>query len=374
MGSLKLTVAALIAGAFLVFIGTMVQTDLGLYEVQERYFRSLFIKWSPGKSDFALPVFPGGYLIGAVLLVNLIASLSLRLIVNRRTIGLLLVHAGIILLLAGQLVTDMYQVESHMRLSVGQPANYSESGRLVELAVIDSSNPKADTVISIPQERLESSGEIRHGQLPFTIQVRKFYSNSRLNRAETPAARDSRITKGLGTDLEIKSLPLAVKSEERNLPSAIVELKGPQGVLGSWLASVWIEDKQPVEVGGKTYQLVMRFARYYKDFSLELKEFRHDKYQGTEIPRNFSSRVRLRQEEKGEDREALIFMNNPLRYGGETFYQSGYDENDPRVSILQVVQNPGWRVPYISCLLVTVGLLWQFIMHLVGFLKERKNT
>ena len=40
-------------------------------------------------------------------------------------------------------------------------------------------------------------------------------------------------------------------------------------------------------------------------------------------------------------------MNSPLRYGGETFYQSGYDENDPKVTILQVVRNPSWLTPYV---------------------------
>jgi cytochrome c biogenesis protein ResB len=41
-----------------------------------------------------------------------------------------------------------------------------------------------------------------------------------------------------------------------------------------------------------------------------------------------------------EDREVLIYMNNPLRYAGETFYQAGFDERDERVTILQVCETP----------------------------------
>ena len=35
------------------------------------------------------------------------------------------------------------------------------------------------------------------------------------------------------------------------------------------------------------------------------------------------------------------------------------------VSILQVVRNPAWLTPYLSCALVAVGLAVQFLMHLV---------
>jgi cytochrome c biogenesis protein ResB len=116
----------------------------------------------------------------------------------------------------------------------------------------------------------------------------------------------------------------------------------------------------------------MRFTRYYKPFSLELRQFRHDKYLGTDIPKNFSSRVRIQNPQTKEDREVLIYMNNPLRYGGETFYQSGYDERDPKVTILQVVRNPGWLTPYISCTLVSVGLCMQFFSHLRNYMAQRR--
>ena len=41
-------------------------------------------------------------------------------------------------------------------------------------------------------------------------------------------------------------------------------------------------------------------------------------------------------------------MNHPLRYQGETFYQSGV-LGLGKGTILQVVRNPGWLIPYISC-------------------------
>jgi hypothetical protein len=76
--------------------------------------------------------------------------------------------------------------------------------------------------------------------------------------------------------------------------------------------------------------------------------------------------------EEGDNREALIYMNHPLRYDGRTYFQMSFAENDT-VSILQVVKNPGWLLPYISCLLLALGLMVQFGIHLGGFLRKRSQ-
>jgi hypothetical protein len=94
-------------------------------------------------------------------------------------------------------------------------------------------------------------------------------------------------------------------------------------------------------------------------------------YAGTDIPKNFSSLVRLHEGTSQTNREVLIYMNNPLRTHGLTFYQSGFANQD-RTAILQVVRNPSWQLPYVACLLMTLGLIFQFSLHLVGFFNRRK--
>jgi cytochrome c biogenesis protein ResB len=111
-------------------------------------------------------------------------------------------------------------------------------------------------------------------------------------------------------------------------------------------------------------------VRYYKPYSITLLEFKHDIYPGTDIPSNFASKIHLRDLARGEDRDVLIRMNAPLRYGGETFYQASFEEGD-RVSILQVVRNPAAITPYVACSLVAAGLIVQFLMHLSGFARKR---
>ena len=64
-------------------------------------------------------------------------------------------------------------------------------------------------------------------------------------------------------------------------------------------------------------------------------------------------------------------MNNPLRYAGLTFYQYQMD-TEHNTSVLQVVHNPGWLLPYISCVMMTLGLVVQFGLHLAGFIGKRR--
>jgi hypothetical protein len=154
------------------------------------------------------------------------------------------------------------------------------------------------------------------------------------------------------------------------MPTAVLELAGADGPLGTWLVSPLLTEPQSVTVQGHTYQLQMRPTRHYYPFSVTLLKFSHDRYPGTDIPKNFSSRVRLRTPDGSVDREVLIYMNNPLRYGGLAFYQAGFEPND-RTTILQVVQNPSWLLPYISCVLMFLGLVIQFSIHLTRFIRKR---
>ena len=119
--------------------------------------------------------------------------------------------------------------------------------------------------------------------------------------------------------------------------------------------------------------VTLRPARYYKPYSVTLQKFTHEKYAGTEIPRNFSSKVTLIDSERSVNRNALIYMNHPLRYRGETFYQAGFQPDDS-ATILQVVRNPSFIAPYVACVIVAAGLLVQFGFHLVGFSRQRRRA
>jgi len=151
---------------------------------------------------------------------------------------------------------------------------------------------------------------------------------------------------------------------------------GPDGSLGTWLVSNVLDDRFPaqvVEAGDRAWDVALRFKRHYYPFEIELIEFSHDRYPGTEIPFNFSSEVIVHHTDSSKTRKALIYMNHPLRYEGLTFYQASF-ANDDRTSIFQVVRNPGWLLPYVSVLLMGLGMAVQFGIHFFRFLRKRQGA
>ena len=371
--SLRLTVACLALGMLLIFLGTLAQVHLGIHAVQAKYFQSLLIFWSPAGASWKIPILPGGYVLGTVLLVNLIAAHATRFQFSRKKIGIILLHFGVILLLIGQLLTGLFARETQMRIDEGQTLAYSEAPREVELAVIDVSDPNFDQVVAIPEKILARQETIQNPTLPFTLRVKHFLPNAQFTKREPiPQAALAEPSRGLGTNLVVTEIPRTVKDDERDLSAAFLEVEGVEGSLGTWLVSNAIPQPQPIIVDKHTYELVMRPRRFYKQFALSLLKFTHDRYAGTDIPKNFSSHVRLIDLERNENREVFISMNDPLRYRGFTFYQSGFD-NDDKTTILQVVKNPAMILPYIACGLVALGLLTQFSMHLFGFVNKRSQ-
>jgi len=377
--SLKLTIVCLAAAMVLIFAGTIAQVHLGIHEAQQRYFQSLFVWWPPEGRGFKIPIFPGGHLIGAVLLINLIAAHAKRFRWAWRKLGIHLTHAGLIIMLAGGLFTDLFAVESHMRLSQGDTKNYSEHLRLMQLAVIDTTDPEFDQVTAIPEALLRRSRTIEHASLPFQIVVRNFFKNSRLQMlSEATTGARPIANQGPGAQIVVESVPRATGVDDRDVVTAAIEIvpidfatDATAPSLGTWLVSDALGAPQTFSCAGRTWQLVMRPARYYQPFSVTLQKFTHERYAGTEIPKNFSSHITLIDPERSVNRDVLIYMNHPLRYRGETFYQAGFQQDDS-ASILQVVHNPSFIAPYIACVIVAAGLLIQFGYHLVGFSRRRR--
>jgi hypothetical protein len=367
--SLKLTVFCLACAMILVFVGTLDQVNIGVYEAENRYFKSFFLYFTLPGSVLRIPWFPGGYLVGGLLLLNLIAAHLARFRFSWKKAGILVLHSGVILLLLGQLFTSLFQVESQLRLNQGETKNYSVSYYHDELAVIDTSSPDFDQVFSIPDSQLYKGHKVRLPVDSLEVDIDEYFTNSVLVAPDRlPSSNDPHLQIG----------PMAVsvrrertyKEDERNLPSAAVSVWNGGSKVGSWNLTAGFARPAEFQAGGKNYQIVLRPKRLYKPFAIQLVQFSHDRYAGTDIPKNFSSRVRLLDPSHHEDRETLIYMNNPLRYEGMSFYQSGFDNNDT-TTILQVVQNPSWLIPYISCALIALGMLIQFGMHLISFVRHR---
>ncbi|MHC5113345.1 MAG: cytochrome c biogenesis protein ResB [Planctomycetota bacterium] len=448
--SLKLTVVLLAMATFLVFAGTVAQIDRGIWTVVDEYFRCAFA-WIELQVFFprAWDVpggfwFPGGWLIGGALFVNVLAAHMIRFKISasgtrllagvllliaggvitwliiagvfnqeiaatesaafwrvllrlakgggaaavllvgcilafKKRAGIVLLHGGIILLLISEFVTGTFAVEGRMRIEAGQSVGYVEHMRSVELAFIDRGDPEVDHVVVVPGGRLRQGERVSDPKLPVHVDVMALMRNSRL--ADATHADPLRNPATAGTGL----MALAIHEDEvsgtdteqrLDMPAAYVALtrKDSNEAIGTFLVTPWLRgtvgERQEIEVDGRTYELHLRFARTYKPYRIQLEEFRHDRYVGTDKPKNFSSEVRLIDESKGVDRVVKIWMNNPLRYAGETFYQSSFEPGRD-LTILQVVRNDGWMIPYLSCMFVGFGMTLHMGAALVGFLGRR---
>ena len=368
--SLKLTVVLLGLSALLVFFATLDQTNLGIWGIQHKWFRAFIVLHTV--KGYPIPVFPGGYAIGGMLFLNLVAAHIHRFKFTLKRTGLLLTHLGLLVLLLGELLTGLWQREYQLRLEQGETKSYSESPQYSELAIINGTDPDWDDVVAIPEQLLSSGAALQPPKLPFRLIVKDYFPNAVLQmRTQVPNAAPSAATSGLGLQVVTTPLPITYKQDERNLPAAFLELIGPQGTLGTWLVSTQITEPQTLEFEGKSWRLILRPARIYTPYSMSLIKFSHDKYAGTDIPKNFSSKVRLQTADGRTDREVLIYMNNPLRFEGLTFYQASFQGDS--TTILQVVKNPSWLLPYVACAMLFLGLIVHFGISLINFASKRSR-
>jgi hypothetical protein len=395
LASLRLTVALFALAIFLVFVGTLAQVDGGIWTILSKYFRTP-IAWVPfqvflrfGQIFFGLPrdwvlpgsfPFPGGQVIGGALLLNLLAAHLVRFKISWKRAGILVIHSGLIILLLSEVVTTFYAVESSMVIANGESVNFVDitHPRQMQLTIIDRNGPET-TEVTVPEHLLRQGGPIQHDELPFDVTVERWMDNSIL--AKVQPGDDNPATAGDGLRLKVigkDEVSGAAAKQGIDMPSAYVTFrkKGSGESLGTYLVSLWFysnatlrqlpDRPQRVSVDGRSYDVFLRFKRAYKPYTLHLVEFKHERYEGTNMAKEYSSKVRLME----EDREVVIRMNHPLYYQGETFFQSGVLPGDTG-TILQVVRNPGWLMPYIACGMVALGMLVHFSTHLIGFLSQR---
>jgi len=301
------------------------------------------------------------------------------LLLFKKRAGIVLLHAGVLLLMANEIVVDQLHEEASMTLFEGDTANFVRDIRSAELAIIDRSDKEKDQHIVVPGSVLKSSAEkkklISNKQLPVDLLVRKYYPNAEVKQRNK--GDDNPSTAGVGVNQSIVPLKTSAGTDSGvNYVAAYVDVleKGTDKKMGTYLLSAFMDsmgEANKIQVGDKSYEIGIRFKRNYKPYSIHLIDVRKDDYIGTSTPMNYSSEIRLVDKTRGEDRKVKIWMNNPLRYAGETFYQSGYNKvGEKEMTTLQVVTNEGWMIPYVACMIVSIGMLYQFVLTLLRFLNR----
>lgn len=316
------------------------------------------------------------------LVVSSVLLAGLILLFEQRG-GNVLIHLGVGLLMLGQFIFGDRQTEERVTLYEGQKTVVAYQPDIVELVVIKSKDEKENQVVAFDHPLLEQSKRAKtfltESSLPFEIRVDKWMVNSSVKqrKGQVESTDDSAGVQGLGAGWIInETAPSGGAKSEVNLATALVTVRNKKDTkeLGRFAVSQWLNDDTIMPRAsfdtvtgddGQTYQIGLRFRRNYKDYALTLNDVVLEEYTGTSIPKDYSSFVTV----SGPDGSALqngrIWMNNPMRFRGETFYQSGYasKEKTPagiEQTTLQVVKNAGWLIPYVSCVLAGLGMLVHF--------------
>ncbi|EMI41419.1 cytochrome c biogenesis protein [Rhodopirellula sp. SWK7] len=304
--------------------------------------------------------------------------------------GNVLLHLGVGLLMVGQFAFGDRQTEQRLSLVEGQSTNTFVNLDQVELQLIRTEDG-IQTVTAIPAQRLvDVAGRddvLSDPSLPLDVRVIEYFENSSLVELK----KDNPATKGIGLEVSAAERGKSGGAKmEMNTPSAYIELINPDTdeSLGTFLVSHSINDRailmpdgkskdmmDSVTVDGKAYEFGLRLHREVKPYWVQLDDVRRVNWSGSDTPRDYSSFIRIVDEETGDDRKERVWMNNPLRYRGETFYQSNYTElpGGKELTGIQVVRNSGWLIPYVACSITALGMLVHFWGTLTRFIARRRR-
>lgn len=401
LASLQLTIALFVISLLIVFFGTMAQKYDSLNTVLDNYFYC-WVAWVDLNllSDFTQVFFSfrfagteqdrvtctvpfvGGFTLGWVMVVNLIAAHILRFKMSWKRSGIWILHAGMILLLVGEYVRANYALEDRMNLYEGQSSNYLFSLDRTEVVFLTSKDGINDEVISFPGDMVEKAAgkePLSHPDLPFQLKVVQYMKNTTdVMPVVDPSTNLANAGVGQMLKLESAKEVSSIRGGGKiNSPGCYVTLINVKDgkELGTYVLGYHIDNLQPVQHEGKEWRLAHRLKRTYLPYNVTAVSVERVNWPNSDKPKEYKTTVKVENTQTGESRDAVIEMNSPLRFAGSTFYQSSMDNMDDRkFTGFQVVRNPGSTIPYIACILITLGMAMHFLLKLQSFLILRGKT
>ncbi|MCY2958962.1 MAG: cytochrome c biogenesis protein ResB [Planctomycetota bacterium] len=361
LSSLWLSCTLLVLLGLLTWLGTLEQVHTGLFEVQRKYFESLFLVHHAGPVPIPLP---GATLVLGLLFVNLVLGGIVRIRKTGATAGILVTHVGILMLITAGFVKAYFSEDGQVTLYEGQRANAFESYHHWEIAITEQLPSGELREVVAGQSQFDGAGPgrsalLRSSDLPFEIEVARFIPNCGV----LPKGPMVTTTVPVVDGYFLQSRPLETQNEQ-NVAGAYVALVEKQGATRKE-GILWGGSRAPwtVESGGRKYGVELRRERWVMPFTVALEEFTKEDHPRMMMPKSFSSDVTV--VEKGSQRPVKISMNEPLRQEGLVLYQASWGPanarpGEPLFSTLAVVRNPADQYPLYSCIVIAVGLLMHF--------------
>lgn len=332
----------------LIFIGTIAQKYMGLYDAQKMFFSSFVFYWN------MIP-FPGGYSVLGILTLNMICKFIFLSPWTKPKLGINITHFSIIVFFIGGFITALTIKEGYIAIGEGQN-NYEIAD--YHKRVLSLENDKDH--IAIPFYDLMDRKSIDKN-IPFTLTIINSCRNTAIRPRDIENPNTNR--KGAAAMVDLTCAKPFIENE-RNIAGATYIISNAKNHDHNGIYIVFETRETYDVIDGYTIKLDRE--KRPLPFSVTLNRFQRDVYPGTNMPKNYESRVTIHD---GDIQwPAIISMNEPLRYGGYTFYQAStlIDQDGQPISVLSVVTNKGWIFPYISGVLMALGL----IVHLM--IRRRK--
>jgi len=250
-----------------------------------------------------------------------------------------------------------------MIIKEGERSNYFENFYIKELAIINTTNKEYDQYVIFDENSLFKKNSLSHTSFPFEIKIIDYYINCTLIRRDVPDEN----FRGMAKDFYLDILK-SEKEYEQNRPGIIYEIIGHSDSLEDGIYIQFMNQAIPQEfiIEEENFRFELRPYRTYVPFEIELIDFNKTMHAGTEVASSFSSSVNLI--EKGISRKVLIEMNVPLRHYDYTFYQASFIEGDEiETTVLATVKNYGRLFPYISSVIMCIGIL----VHMLVMMRNR---
>ena len=349
LSSLKITVICLFVLFVLTFWGTIFQAENGIYKAQTKFFHSLYF------FEFGFLPFPGGMLIMWILSVNLVCNFFYNIKSHLKKPGILAIHLGLIILMAGSFLTFIFSQESFLDLDESESRNSVSDYREWEL-VAYYQNKEVNTplitndIYSWNTREFQNENQYEFPQLSLVVKVIQYMPNC--NALSDPQDPNNFIL----TNLKRANDP------QEEIPGGIFQIitEGNSREVKLW-GGVLSTAQTVLETSEGALVINLRKLRRTIPLVVTLNDFKHDQYQGTTIPISYESEITV--DDHKTSRDVKIFMNNPFRYKNYTFFQSSFqiDNDGNEKSVFSVVKNDIRLTPYISTGIIFIGLLYHFL-------------
>lgn len=343
-------------------LGTIKQKEIGLYHSQQIYFDSWFF-WL---GQFPLP---GGKFTITLIFWGLCYQLFYKTdFKNKKKIGITLAHIGVLFLFIGSIITNLTNIEGSMIIPEGKTINYFQDYHLIEMAVSPVEGSAFLKTAAFNQNDLKKNQHLTVSNTSLKINILNFYKNSIIQpiNAHDNLAQKKRY--GLSSRFKAIEAPLN-SNENENVPSIEFEVTGSEDS-GIYLIYKDMPVNQTMRaIDGSRWQFEIRSLRHYIPFSITLNDFEKTYYPSSQIPKSFKSSIVLH--DNSIDQKIEIKMNEPLRYKGFTFYQSSFSENsNGEITDLAVVKNEGKYFPYISSIIICIGIFIHLLLNMSSLFKQ----